>query len=122
MCIGIPMTVSEVINDACALCVTKNSSRTLNTLLVGKVSEGDRVLAWKKLALSRLTEEEARNITHALEAIADIADGKSADLEAAFPDVGMRVNEENNHEPSRVPQNSSAATAALSEAHYRTSF
>lgn len=122
MCIGIPMTVSEVINEASALCVTKESSRTLNTLLVGKVSKGDRVLAWKNLALSRLTEEEALNITLALEALADIADGKPADIEAAFTGVGEPVNEENNHEPSRVPQNSSAAKPSLSESNYRTSF
>lgn len=122
MCIGIPMTVSEVINEASALCISKNTSRTLNTLLVGKVSEGDRVLAWKNLALSRLTEEEARNITLALEALSDIADGKPADIEAAFTGIARRVNEEINHEPSRVPQNSSAATPALSETDCRASF
>lgn len=100
MCIGIPMTVSEVINEASAVCVSKNSSRTLNTLLVGKVSEGDRVLAWKNLALSRLTEEEARNITLALEALADICSGKPTDIDASFPAIGEHINGEKLYERS----------------------
>lgn len=100
MCIGIPMTVSEVINETSAVCVSKNSSRTLNTLLVGTVSEGDRVLAWKNLALSRLTEEEARNITLALEALADICSGKPTDIDAAFPAIGEHINGEKLYERS----------------------
>lgn len=97
MCIGIPMSVSEVINEASAICVSKNSIRTLNTLLVGKVSEGDLLLAWKNLALSRLTEEEAQNITLALEALADICNGKPTDIDAAFPAVAEHRNGEKIH-------------------------
>lgn len=98
MCIGIPMTVSEVINEASAVCVGKNCSRTLNTLLVGKVSEGDLLLAWQNLALSRLTEEEARNITLALEALSDICSGKTTDIDAALPSLAERRNGEKTHD------------------------
>lgn len=113
MCIGIPMTVTEVINEASAVCVSKGRVRTLNTLLVGKVSEGDRLLAWKDLAISRLSKEEAENIMLALEALAAVSDGKPADIEAAFPGIDRADNKENNHDCRNSRKNDSSQPSAL---------
>jgi hydrogenase expression/formation protein HypC len=87
MCIGIPMKVAEILDASSALCEGKNEKGVLNTLLAGNVKPGDWVLAWNGMATRVITEERARDVILALDALTDGAEGKNPDVDHAFSDI-----------------------------------
>ncbi|MBQ8829036.1 MAG: HypC/HybG/HupF family hydrogenase formation chaperone [Burkholderiaceae bacterium] len=87
MCIGIPMKVTQILNESSAFCESKDQKGLLNTLLIGSVSVGDWVLAWNGYATQKLTEERAHSVTNALEALTDANEGRLPDIESSFADI-----------------------------------
>jgi hydrogenase expression/formation protein HypC len=85
MCVGIPMRVLNC-EDGMAECAGRGRSERLNTMLIGDLPAGTWVLAYRGCAMRSMTEDEARQTNHALDALDAAATG-SGDLDAFFADL-----------------------------------
>jgi hydrogenase expression/formation protein HypC len=87
VCIGIPMQVVES-NDFVARCEGRGETADLNMLLVGPQEPGTWVLNFLGSAREVLTEDEARKINDALDALEAIMRGDpDVDIDAHFSDL-----------------------------------
>jgi hydrogenase expression/formation protein HypC len=88
MCIGIPMQVVSVAEDA-TWCEGRGQRAKLDLLLVGEQPPGTWVLAFQGSALRPLTADEAARINAALDALEAALAGGS-DFDAFFSDLVER--------------------------------
>jgi len=85
MCIGIPMQV-ERCDDGMAECAGRGRRERLNTMLLGDLSPGTWVLAYRGCAMRSMTEDEASQTNDALDAL-DAAASGTGDFDAFFADL-----------------------------------
>ena len=76
MCIGIPMQIVEQ-REYSALCRGRNGEEMIETLMIGPQPVGTWVLKHLGMARSVISEEEARCIDDALDAVEALARGDS---------------------------------------------
>jgi len=89
MCIGTPVQVIEA-GEFTALCLGRNGREQVNLMLIGPQPEGTWLLNFLGSAREVISEQDAINISKALDGIAAIMRGESdIDLDSYFPDVGM---------------------------------
>lgn len=84
MCLGVPMAVVEG-DDISALVERGGDRRRVSMLLVGAQSAGTKVLVHIDSAIRVLDEEEAQNISRALDGLAAALNGEN--FEDAFADL-----------------------------------
>ncbi len=101
MCIGIPLQVVET-GEGYALCRDGDRLRRIDTLLVGRPEPGAWLLTFLDTAREILSEEQARQIRDALEAVTLAMQGQG-DIDHLFADLVDR-------EP-RLPEFARAAAA-----------
>ena len=85
MCLGIPMQVRTVEGDA-AWCEGRGERQLVDTRLVDGIEVGSWVLVFHAVAREVLTEERARQVTDALQAL-EAALAGDTDLDHLFPDL-----------------------------------
>ena len=89
MCIGIPALV-ERLEGAQALCRTRDGLCEVDLALTGPVPAGSWLLVFQGAARECIDVQRAREIDAALDALAAIAQGQSADIDRFFPDLANR--------------------------------
>lgn len=87
MCLGIPMQVKSFPAEGKALCSGRGKTESLNILLVPPLKEGDWVLAWNGMATEKLTQERARQVDLALDALEQALSGNAGFADDAFADI-----------------------------------
>lgn len=85
MCIGIPMQVSEA-HELHAICLDGNQQVSVDTTLVGKVSNGDWLLVFLGAAREVLDESSALMMRDAVQAVSRIMGGDHA-IDDLFGDL-----------------------------------
>lgn len=88
MCVGIPMQVISC-DEASALCEGRGQTKRVDMLLVGHQPAGAWVLEFMGVARELLTEEQARQIGAALDALQAALNGDT-DVDRFFPDLVRR--------------------------------
>ncbi len=88
MCIGLPMQVVEA-GAGWAWCEGMGERRRVNTLLTGDQPPGTWVLVFLDSAREVLTEDDARRMGDALQAISLAAQGETA-IDHLFADLADR--------------------------------
>ncbi|MBT3045769.1 MAG: HypC/HybG/HupF family hydrogenase formation chaperone [gamma proteobacterium symbiont of Ctena orbiculata] len=88
MCIGVPMRVLST-QPGYALCEGMGETRLVDILLVGEQPIGSWLLVFLDTAREVLSEEGAREITQALQAL-DLAIGGERDIDHLFSDLVNR--------------------------------
>jgi hydrogenase expression/formation protein HypC len=85
MCVGIPMRVlgSE---DGMAECEGRGRRERVNAMLLGELVPGTWILAYQGSAVREMTEDEARQTNHALDAL-DAALHGGDDVDRYFADL-----------------------------------
>lgn len=87
MCIGIPMKVLQQ-DDFSALCEGRGRRERVDTLLLGPQPVGGWILNFLGSARQALSEEEARQVDSALDALEAVMNGQqSVDVDAHFADI-----------------------------------
>ncbi|OOZ36617.1 HypC/HybG/HupF family hydrogenase formation chaperone [Solemya velesiana gill symbiont] len=87
MCIGIPMQI-VVQREFTAICRGRNGEQEVNTMLIGPQSEGTWILNFIGSAREVITEEDARKLESALDALDAVMRGEEEiDVETYFPDL-----------------------------------
>ncbi|MES9843873.1 MAG: HypC/HybG/HupF family hydrogenase formation chaperone [Candidatus Sedimenticola sp. 6PFRAG5] len=87
MCIGIPMQIIEQ-REFTALCRGRNGEQEVNTLLIGQQPEGTWILNFIGSAREVITEDDARKLESALDALDAVMRGEEQiDVETYFPDL-----------------------------------
>ncbi len=87
MCIGIPMQIVEQ-REYSALCRGRNGEEMIETLMIGPQPVGTWVLKHLGMARSVISEQEARRIDNALDAVEALARGDAdVDIDSLFPDL-----------------------------------
>lgn len=90
MCIGIPMQVVES-HGFVARCAGRGETADLNMLLVGPQEPGTWVLGFLGSAREVLSEDDARKINDALDALEAVMNGdEEVDIDAHFADLTGR--------------------------------
>lgn len=89
MCIGTPMQVVEA-GEFDALCAAGGGSSRVDLALVGPQPAGTWLLVFLGAAREVLTEEDALRIRDAHQALRDILNGASPDIDAQFADLAGR--------------------------------
>lgn len=90
MCIGIPMQVVEA-GEYVARCEGRGQSADVNMLLVGPQEPGTWVLNFLGSAREVLSEDDARKINDALDALEAVMNGdEEVDIDAHFADLAGR--------------------------------
>ncbi len=90
MCIGIPMQVVEA-GEFVARCEGRGQSAQVNMLLVGPQAPGTWILNFLGAAREVLTDEDARKINDALDALEAVMNGDpDVDIDAHFADLTGR--------------------------------
>ena len=87
MCIGIPMKVIEA-SELTALCEAGGVRERIDATLLDLLPAGAWVIVHKGVARSRVSEEEARKVSDALEAVERALAGDT-DVDDLFPDLGL---------------------------------
>jgi hydrogenase expression/formation protein HypC len=87
MCIGIPMKVVEA-GELTALCEAEGGHQRVDMTLVGSLPAGAWVIVHKGVARSHVSEEEARKVADALQAV-ERALGGDTQVDDLFPDLGQ---------------------------------
>ena len=88
MCLGLPMQVMEMA-EGYALCEVDGEVRRIDTLLVGEQQPGTWLLTFLDTAREVLSEEKARQIREALQAL-DLAMQGEAGVDHLFTDLVER--------------------------------
>ena len=92
MCIGIPMQVVEA-RGFFALCRGRNGEEEINMMLTGPQPVGTWVVNFLGSAREVISEEDARNVDSALDALSAIMSGEEdIDIDRYFPDLVKGVN------------------------------
>ena len=86
MCLAIPMQVLRM-EGQLALCTGRNGEAHLDTLLTGPLEAGQWVLCFLGTAREIVSEEHARKIGAALNALDAVLAGDTADLDVHFADL-----------------------------------
>jgi hydrogenase assembly chaperone HypC/HupF len=86
MCIGIPMQVIEPMGPT-AWCMGRDGRRLVDMRLVGPQPAGAWILTHLEAAREILSEQSAREIDRALDALAAALNGDAAGIEAGFADL-----------------------------------
>ena len=87
MCIGIPMQIVEQ-REYSALCRGRNGEEMIETLMIGPQPVGTWVLKHLGMARSVISEQEARRIDNALDAVEALARGDAdVDIDGLFADL-----------------------------------
>ena len=87
MCIGIPMKVESLPYPGRAVCSGCGQTENLDVLMLGDVQIGEWVLAWNGMGTKKITEERARQVDAALDALEAAMNGQTPDVEDAFADI-----------------------------------
>ena len=87
MCIGIPMKVESLPYPGRAVCSGRGQTENLDVLMLGDVQIGEWVLAWNGMGTKKITEERARQVDAALDALEAAMNGQTPDVEDAFADI-----------------------------------
>ena len=85
MCVGIPMRVLNQ-EDGMAECEGRGRRERLNAMLLGDLVPGTWILAYQGSAVRELSEDEARQTNHALDALDSALHG-SGDVDSFFADL-----------------------------------
>lgn len=88
MCVGIPMQVISG-DGVSALCQGRGQTKRVDMLLVGPQPAGAWVLEFMGVARELLSEEQARQIGAALDALQAVLNGDT-DVDRFFPDLARR--------------------------------
>ncbi len=87
MCIGIPMQVIED-NGFSALCRGNNGDQRVNMMLIGPQPVGTWIINFLGSAREVVSEEDARKIDSALDALSAVMSGEEEiDVARYFPDL-----------------------------------
>jgi hydrogenase expression/formation protein HypC len=87
MCIGIPMQIIES-RGFSALCRGKNGEQEVNMMLIGPQPEGTWIINFLGSAREVVSEEDARKIDSALDALSAVMSGEEEiDVAKYFPDL-----------------------------------
>lgn len=101
MCMAIPMKVIAS-DDLGATCEGRSGTTRIDTLLTGPLEPGQWVLTFLGAAREVVSEEEARRVNDALDALEGVLNGHTVDIDAAFADLV-------NREPQLPPHLQAAA-------------
>jgi hydrogenase expression/formation protein HypC len=85
MCLGIPMRLTEI-DGAYAVCEGRGERRRVDIRLIDAPEAGDWVLVFHAVARERLSEERARDVGSALDALEAALAGET-DLDRHFADL-----------------------------------
>lgn len=85
MCMGLPMKVLEA-GFGYAICEDRGSQRSIDTMLVGEVKQGDWLLVFIDAAREVIAEEDALKIRDALKAV-ELAMSGEGDVDHLFADL-----------------------------------
>ena len=88
MCLGLPMRLTEI-GGAHAVCEGRGERRTVDIRLIEAPAVGDWVLVFHTVARERLSEERARDVGSALDALEAALAGET-DLDRHFADLVNR--------------------------------
>jgi hydrogenase expression/formation protein HypC len=88
MCVGIPMQVLEI-DGPCASCEGRGERLSVDIRLVDVPAPGDWLLVFHGVAREALSEQRARDITSALDAL-DAALAGETDFDRHFADLVNR--------------------------------
>jgi hydrogenase expression/formation protein HypC len=88
MCLGIPMRMTRI-DGGYARCEGRGEQRTVDIRLIDAPAVGDWVLVFHAVARERLSEERARDVGRALDALEAALAGET-DLDAHFADLVNR--------------------------------
>ncbi len=83
MCVGIPVQVIEA-RGIMALCTGRNGEEEVNMMLTGPQEPGTWVLNFLGSAREVLTEEDAKNVDSALDALEAVMNGEE-NVDQYFP-------------------------------------
>lgn len=86
MCMAIPMKVLSA-DDLGATCEGRSGQTRIDTLLTGPLEPGQWVLTFLGAAREVVSEEEARRVNDALDALEGVLNGRTVDIDAAFADL-----------------------------------
>ena len=70
-----------------AVCSGRGQTENLDVLMLGDVQIGEWVLAWNGMGTKKITEERARQVDAALDALEAAMNGQTPDVEDAFADI-----------------------------------
>ena len=85
MCVGVPMRVLST-DDGMAECEGRGRRERVNAMLLGNLVPGTWILAYQGSAVREMTEDEAEQTNHALDAL-DAALSGADDFDAFFADL-----------------------------------
>lgn len=85
MCLGIPMRIASI-DGAYADCEGRGEQRRVDVRLIDSPAEGDWLLVFHAVARERLSEERARDVSSALDALEAALAGET-DLDRHFADL-----------------------------------
>jgi hydrogenase expression/formation protein HypC len=85
MCIGIPMQIIEQRGE-CARCVYRNQESLIDMMLVGQQPVGSWILTFLDTAREIISEQRAKQIADALEAMSLAMQGET-DIDHLFADL-----------------------------------
>jgi hydrogenase expression/formation protein HypC len=88
MCLGIPMRVTDT-DGGQAWCEGRGERRRVDTRLIDSPAVGDWLLVFHAVARERLSEERARDVGRALDALEAALAGET-DLDQHFADLVNR--------------------------------
>jgi hydrogenase expression/formation protein HypC len=88
MCLGIPMRMTRI-DGGQAVCEGRGERRTVDIRLIDSPELGDWVLVFHTVARERLSEERARDVGSALDALEAALAGET-DLDRHFADLVNR--------------------------------
>jgi hydrogenase expression/formation protein HypC len=88
MCLGIPMRMTRI-DGGQAVCEGRGERRTVDIRLIDSPELGDWVLVFHTVARERLSEERARDVSSALDALEAALAGET-DLDRHFADLVNR--------------------------------
>lgn len=89
MCVGIPMQVCEIQENA-AWCEQSGVRTLINMMLVGEQPIGSWVLTFQGSAIRTMSEEEAQQTNAALQALQQAMSGDTSNIEELFSDLVNR--------------------------------
>ena len=90
MCIGVPAKILEI-NGFMARCKSRYGEHDVNTILIDEVKKGDWIVVFMESAREKITEEYARTLNLALDAVEKAGnEDEDNNWQKAFADIIAR--------------------------------